>query len=127
MSADEKAIRALVALWLEASKAGDLETVLGLMSDDVVFLVPGAEPFGKAQFAAAATTMKGMTIAGTSEIQELAVIGDVAYLRNRLDLVLTPPGGGAPQRRAGQTLTILRKGADGRWRLTRDANTSVVA
>jgi ketosteroid isomerase-like protein len=34
---------------------------------------------------------------------------------------MTPPGG-APLRRAGPTLTILRKEADGRWRLARDAN-----
>jgi ketosteroid isomerase-like protein len=34
---------------------------------------------------------------------------------------VTPPGGD-PQHRAGDTLTILRKEADGRWRLARDAN-----
>jgi ketosteroid isomerase-like protein len=36
-------------------------------------------------------------------------------------MTITPPGG-APMRRAGYTLTILRKGSDGRWRLARDAN-----
>jgi len=34
---------------------------------------------------------------------------------------MTPPGGEAV-RRAGYTLTLLRKEADGRWRLARDAN-----
>ena len=34
---------------------------------------------------------------------------------------MTPPGG-KPMRRAGYTLTILRKEADGRWLLARDAN-----
>jgi ketosteroid isomerase-like protein len=34
---------------------------------------------------------------------------------------MTPPGG-KPVRRAGYTLTILRKEPDGRWRLARDAN-----
>jgi ketosteroid isomerase-like protein len=34
---------------------------------------------------------------------------------------MTPPGG-PPVRRAGYTLTILRKEADGRWVLVRDAN-----
>ena len=33
---------------------------------------------------------------------------------------MTPPGG-EPQRRAGDTLTILQKKPDGRWRLARDA------
>ena len=44
-----------------------------------------------------------------------------AYLRNYIALTITPPDG-APMRRAGYTLTVLRKGQDGRWRLARDAN-----
>ena len=53
MSSDERQIRELVATWMSATKAGDLSTVLSLMTDDVVFLVAGQEPFGKQQFAAA--------------------------------------------------------------------------
>ena len=52
MSEDERAIRELVATWMAASRAGDLDTVLGLMTEDVVFMVPGREPFGKEAFAA---------------------------------------------------------------------------
>lgn len=40
MTDDECAIRNLVDTWLSASKAGDLPTVLNLMSDDAVFMVP---------------------------------------------------------------------------------------
>jgi ketosteroid isomerase-like protein len=43
-------------------------------------------------------------------------------MRNRIDMTATPHDGGAPVRRSGYTLTILTKGADGSWRLTRDAN-----
>ena len=32
------------------------------------------------------------------------------------------PPGGEPVRRAGYTLTLLHKEADGQWRLARDAN-----
>jgi len=121
MSDDERAIRDLVATWMAASKAGDQDTVLGLMTDDVVFMVPGREPFGKEAFAAASQGMQGMRIEGTSDIVELQVLGDWAYLRNRLNVTITPPGG-APTTRSGYTLTILRKEADGRWLLARDAN-----
>jgi ketosteroid isomerase-like protein len=41
MGSDEDLIRELVKKWLAASEAGDVETVLSLMADDVVFLVPG--------------------------------------------------------------------------------------
>jgi uncharacterized protein (TIGR02246 family) len=121
MSDDERAIRELVATWMAASQAGDLKTVLGLMTDDVVFMVPGREPFGKEVFAAAAQTMKGASMRGTSDIRELEVLGEWAYLRNHLSVTMTPPDG-KPVRRAGYTLTILRKQPDGRWLLARDAN-----
>ena len=118
---DERAIRDLVATWMEASRAGDTAKVLSLMADDVIFQVPGREPFGKEAFAAASRGMTGVRMQGSSDIRELVVLGDIAYLRNHIALTITPPGG-APVRRAGYTLTILRKGQDGRWRLARDAN-----
>jgi uncharacterized protein (TIGR02246 family) len=121
MSDDERAIRDLIAKWMAASQAGDTATVLSLMTADVVFMVPGREPFGKEAFAAASQGMQGMRIEGTSDIVELQVLGDWAYLRNRLNVTITPPGG-SPTTRSGYTLTILRKEADGRWLLARDAN-----
>jgi uncharacterized protein (TIGR02246 family) len=121
MTEDERAIRQLVSTWMAASQAGDTETVLSLMADDVVFMVPGQEPFGKAAFAAAARGMQNVRMEGTSDIRELTVLGDWAYLRNHLTVTMTPPGG-QPVRRAGYTLTILRKTPAGQWLLARDAN-----
>jgi ketosteroid isomerase-like protein len=46
---DEDQIRALVQTWQSATKAGDIDTVLGLMTEDVVFLVPGRDPMRKAE------------------------------------------------------------------------------
>jgi uncharacterized protein (TIGR02246 family) len=121
MTDDERAIRQLVSTWMAASQAGDTETVLSLMADDVVFMVAGQEPFGKEKFAAAARGMQNVRMEGTSDIRELTVLGDWAYLRNHLVVTMTPPGG-QPVRRAGYTLTILRKTPAGQWLLARDAN-----
>lgn len=118
---DEQAIRELVDTWLAASKEGDLATVLCLMADDVVFMVPGQEPFGKAEFVARNRDMKGLLIGSSSEIQDLEVLGDWAWLRNRLKVTIAPPGG-KPAVHSGYTLTILRKNPDGKWVLARDAN-----
>jgi uncharacterized protein (TIGR02246 family) len=106
---------------MSASQVGDVKTALSLMTDDVIFMVPGREPFGKEAFAAASAGMKNVRMEGTSEIRELRVLGDWAYLRNHIAVTMTPPGGKSV-RRSGYTLTILRKGPDGRWRLARDAN-----
>lgn len=40
MQNNEQEIRQLVSTWMAASKAGDVEKVLSLMAEDVVFLVP---------------------------------------------------------------------------------------
>lgn len=122
MSEDEKAIRALVETWFAASKAGEVGTVLSLMTDDVIFMVPGQAPFGKEQFAAASDGMSGMKIDGTYEIQEIGIIGEWAYIRNHIKISMTAPGQDTPAKRSGYTLTLLRKEADGQWRLARDAN-----
>lgn len=121
MNDDELAIRQLVETWMAATKAGDLPTVLDLMSEDVIFMTPGAEPFGKAAFAAASESMRNARIDGRSDIREIQILGDWAYLRNHIEMSATLDGGKV-MRRSGYTLTILRKEPDGRWRLARDAN-----
>ena len=52
MPSDEQQIREVVASWHAATRARDVDTVLNLMTDDVVFLVPGRRPMRKAEFAA---------------------------------------------------------------------------
>jgi uncharacterized protein (TIGR02246 family) len=124
MSGDEQEIRDLVTNWMAASKAGDVATVLSLMADDVVFLVPGQPPMRKSAFAAAATAQSKQgspKFEGLSEIQEIKVLGDWAFMWTRLKVVITPPGGAAPINRAGHTLSILKK-QNGKWVLARDAN-----
>lgn len=125
MTDDEIAIRKLVATWMEASQAGDTQTVLSLMTDDVVFMVPGAKPFGKEAFATTSQGMQQMKIDGKSEILELEVLGNWAYARSFIDMTVTPPTG-EPIHRNGHTLTLFKKDAEGNWKLSRDANMLVV-
>ena len=111
--------------WMAATKAGDMETVLSLMADDVVFLLPGRPPMiGKASFTAATQTQSNqgpVQFDGTSEIQEIKLLGDWAFMWTKLTVVATPPGGAASMTRAGHTLSILKK-QNGKWVLARDAN-----
>ncbi|HKO97387.1 MAG TPA: SgcJ/EcaC family oxidoreductase [Pyrinomonadaceae bacterium] len=118
---DEQAIRRLVDRWLTATKTGDLETVLSLMDDDVVFMTPGKEPFGKEAFAANSREMAGHKIDGVSDIKEIQVLGDWAWMGNYLKIAITTPDG-KTMRRSGFVLTILRKNSAGAWVIARDAN-----
>jgi uncharacterized protein (TIGR02246 family) len=124
MDADEAAIRQLVSTWHAASRAGDVDTVLSLMSDDVLFLVPGREPMRKQEFAALSRPQPGQPmpeVSGTSEILEITLAGEWAFMVTRLAVRMRPPDGSPALERAGHTLTVLHK-VDCRWVIARDAN-----
>lgn len=124
MLSDEEQIRAVVSTWQSATSVGDIDTVLSLMTDDVVFLVPGRPPMRKAEFAALSRVPAGSPrpkVEGMSEIQEIHVSGDMAYLWTKLSVTVTPPGASQSIERAGHTLTVLRR-VGSRWLLARDAN-----
>jgi uncharacterized protein (TIGR02246 family) len=92
------------------------------MTDDVVFLTPGHPPMrGKAAFAASLASLKSFDIQGRSEIEEIEIVGDWAWMWTRLTVTMTPKNGGPPVERAGNTLSILNRRA-GAWKIARDAN-----
>ena len=119
VSNDEQAIRELVDKWFAASKNRDVQTLLSMMAEDVIFMTPGREPFGKEAFTA--NKPQAVLKEGTSNIQEIEVLGDTAWMRNHLDLMIEAPNGES-QRLTGYVLTILKKSSDGQWVISRDAN-----
>ena len=121
MNDDERAIRQLVDDWMEASRNGDTAALKDLMADDMLFMVPNQPPFGKADFLAGSEGGSEVEVGGTAEVLEAKVLGDWAFLRNHLEVTVTPPGG-KTQKMSGYTLTLLRKEDDGKWRMVRDAN-----
>ncbi len=123
MTNDERQIRELVTTWIEASRRGDLDRVLELMDEGVVFLGAGRAPMrGRDAFASASRGMAQMKVDGSAEIQEVRVSGDLAYCWNQLSVRVTAPDGRVVREMSGPVLSVLRKGADGRWVIYRDAN-----
>ena len=124
MPSDEQQIRELVRTWMTATQEGDVDRVLDLMTDDAVFLTPGRAPMRKDEFAALSRAQPGQAapkFEGSSEIQEIQVIGDWAFMWSKLTVTVTPPGAAEPIVRSGHTLSVLCK-ESGRWLLARDAN-----
>jgi uncharacterized protein (TIGR02246 family) len=121
---DKRAIREVISTWMRASAQGDLDRVLTLMAEDVVFLVAGQPPMrGRAAFEKASRAMAGrVRFEGKSDIQEIQVAGDYAFCWSQLAVTATPLEGGDVMRRAGPVLSVFRKERDGRWLLFRDAN-----
>ena len=122
----EKEIRGWFESWQSSTKSGDLKKVHSLIADDAVFLVPGEGRWDKKTFAAAVTMdpsqEQNLEYEGQSDIQEIRVFGNLAYLWTQIVFSLTPKGEGAPLKYAGHSLSILEKRDDG-WVLIRDANT----
>lgn len=121
MSDDVRAIRNLIDRWMKASKAGDTKAVLSMMTDDVIFMSCGRDPFGKEEFAEASASMTDMRIDGTADVKEVTVTGDWAWARTHLSITVTMPDG-KEVRRSGYVLSILFKDMDSIWRIARDAN-----
>ncbi len=122
MTSDEQAIRTVIEKWVRASATGDANTMLTLLADDMVFIVPGQPPFGKKEFKAAWDgPMKGAMVAADAGVEEVLISGDFACTRTRLAVSITTPDGNT-SRAKGYAMTLFRKQSDGRWLFARDAN-----
>ena len=122
MQDDKQAIREMVDTWLEASKRGDVATLLNLLADDVLFITPGQEPFGKQEFAGGnQDSMKDTKMEAEIDIKEIEVIGAWAWMRSFLRVTFTRSEGD-PTKLSGHILTILQKNPNGQWVIKRDAN-----
>ncbi|MDB6060662.1 MAG: SgcJ/EcaC family oxidoreductase [Verrucomicrobiaceae bacterium] len=124
MDSDDKAIRELVTLWHTATAAGDVDTVLTLMADDVVFLVAGHAPMrGRGEFERGLRNLLlQYRVESTGDIHEVEVNGSLAYCWAHLTVRVIPLAGGKIAVRSGNVLSILRKQVNGSWLIARDAN-----
>lgn len=107
---------------MAATKSGDIDRVLDLLTEDVVFLTPGNPPLNKADFSKASKSLQssGMVIDSKSDIKEVQVSGDWAFMWAHLSVVISRPQGERIER-TGHTLTVFNR-QNGKWRLARDAN-----
>ena len=124
MDPDEREIREVHSTWIDAVNAADLARLLTLMTDDVVFLNPGEAPLRRDGFPGKFTgAHRQLRIHCTSELEEVVVVGEVAYTRSRDAVSVTPRDVGETAQLAGYRMTVYRKQPDGRWLLARDAHT----
>jgi uncharacterized protein (TIGR02246 family) len=141
---DKKAIREVIDTWIRATTEGEIDTILGLMAEDVVFLAPGQPPMrGREAFASGFRQMIGkVRIECKADIQEIHIAGDYAFCWNNLSVTIAPITGDPPgrhagpfrrefteslkeqliTRRAGPVFSVFRREPNGHWVLFRDAN-----
>jgi conserved hypothetical protein len=124
VTSDEKEIRSVIARWHDATAEGDVDAILELMAEDVVFLVAGHEPMrGRQAFAdGLRSLLKSHHIESSGIVQEVVVSGALGYSWTQLKVSMTAIAGGDTMVRTGSTLSIFRKEPSGAWVLARDAN-----
>jgi uncharacterized protein (TIGR02246 family) len=124
MNSDEQSIRDVHSVWINAVNAGDLATLLTLMSDEAVFLSPGKEPTRCAEFSTNFTTAHQQArIHCSSELEEVVVVGEVAYTRSRDALSVSTRADQKTTNLRGYRMTVYRKQLSGQWLLARDSHT----
>lgn len=121
-AADATAHQAFEA-YVSAINANDLESLLAMLTEDVVFLSPH-EPVmvGKAAVRPwAEAYLKAFAIRWEKVSLEFVVSGDWAFERYSYRSTDTPKGGGAAVEDTGKGLVIYHHDPDGKWRVARDA------
>ena len=118
---DREAIRQLGQDWVEAVHHGDVDRLLGLVTDDVVFM-PHNAPSIVGQAAVEQTyraVFAAFEIDQTFVPEEIQVGGDWAFVRGTDAIEMKPRAGGDTVVVRGRGISILRRVEDGSWRFAR--------
>jgi len=125
---DEQAIRKLTDDWLAAVRAKDIPRLVGMVTDDAVFLPPGLPPIRGRQ---AVETMyqsffpQFSSVEQTVSMEEVQVAGDWAFAWGTEQFTLVPRAGGAPIEMQGKGMSILKRQPDGSWKFARGINNTL--
>jgi uncharacterized protein (TIGR02246 family) len=114
-------IRKLTARMNELVESGDVDSILDLMTDDVVFLVPDQLPIvGKQTYHDWVSGFQQQySIKITVNSQELGMADEWAYEWGTLKETYTPRTSGEPFGLDGKFLRIFQKQSDGSWKIAR--------
>jgi ketosteroid isomerase-like protein len=122
-SATQATARQAHEAYTTAINSNNLQSLLAMFSDDVVFLSPN-EPVvvGKAAVRAwYAAYLKAFRIHWDKTAKEFTVAGEWALERYSYQENDKPRGGGAAVTDTGKGLIIYHRDSDGKWRVARDA------
>jgi conserved hypothetical protein len=117
---DVAAIKALFDKHAAAFGAGDPAAVMALFTDDGVLMPPDRSPLvGKEGIRWGLRTAFGLYATKiTADSPVIEVAGDWAYARRKYTMTLTGKTGGDQMDLAANWLDILKRQADGTWKIT---------
>jgi len=128
VEADIAAIEDVMDQYAVACNTGDLELWLSLMTDDTIKMPPDAPAtFGIEELRANNEPLfDNFTLELVLYPEEAQVDGNLGFARGTFTFSLTPKAGGEPIYMDGKYLTILKRQADGSWKISHDCYNSNV-
>lgn len=122
-AAADSAARSAHEAYTTAINSNNLDSLAGMLTDDVVFLAAHAPPIvGKpAVLEWAKGYLEAFNTRWNKTSQEFRVAGEWAFERYSYKSTDTPKAGGPPVEDTGWGLVIYHRDADGKWRVARDA------
>jgi ketosteroid isomerase-like protein len=121
-SREDAAIVRLVDREVAAMGAGDIDQYVALLTDDAILLAPNTLPKAGAELRQwLGEFLQRVRVEWLSFVHdEVGVHGDLGYHVYRYTWRTTPKGSGEPTVSSGKGLHIVRRGADGAWRIARE-------
>ncbi len=122
-AADDPAAHRAHEAYVAAINSNDLDTLMGMLTDDVVYMSAHEPPtVGKdAVRPWVESYLAAYTTHWDKPVQEFVVAGDWAFERYAYTSTDTPLDGGDPVTDTGWGLVIYHHDPDGTWRVARDA------
>lgn len=120
--ADVEAITAVFTEFDAAVAAGDIDRILASYADDVVSMPPDMP--ARVGIDAMRAAMQGyadqFTFDLTSQVEEVEVVGDMAFALVSWNETLTPKAEGDVMHQQGNWIVVFKRQADGSWKCWRE-------
>ena len=118
--ADVEAIRALLDDFVAAENAGDLQTIMALITEDVVTMPPEEPPVVGTDAVRTwwESTFGQVDIQGAVSDVEIQAFGDWGFVRGIWNVTATPKSGGEPQQNDYSFILVVRR-ENGAWKEAR--------
>lgn len=122
--ASGKQIREFYAQWFGAMEEGDIDRFLGLLDKNFYLKSPGQPPTTNREKLREGLEQFHSTYSETVEwkIEDLKVFDDYAVVRIAESVTLVDRQSSEPTRLEGVHLAVMKKNADGDWRLATDVS-----
>jgi ketosteroid isomerase-like protein len=119
--ADVEAIKNVARDEVAAGNAGDLESFLAILSDDIE-IIPYGQPAVRGEQARQwiREFMDQATIQITYTNEEIVLDGDLGVHRYSFEWTVTPKGGGDSIHERGAGIHVMKRQSDGSWKIAVD-------